>query len=116
MPVRSRSWQDREYAKVMNMSLCKQIAAVLGFMIHKLVAWYLSRTARAIAKNIRLMDESGYVIRRDKVARFEKYARNFLLGYLWLAAAAYDTGAKLWKIRPKTLGGNTCSVNSFEIF
>ena len=33
VPVRSRSWQDREYAKVMNMSLCKQAAAILGFMI-----------------------------------------------------------------------------------
>ena len=65
------------------------------------------RTVRAVAKSIRLMDEAEYVVPPEKIAKAEKYARHFLLGYMWLAFAASTAGQKLFKIRPKILGSCT---------
>ena len=50
------------------------------------------------------MDAAAYLIPEEKIQKTEKYARNFLLGYLWLAFAAYVDGQKLFKLRPKILG------------
>ena len=50
------------------------------------------------------MDAAAYLIPEEKIPKAEKYARNFLVGYVWLAFAAYVEGQKLFKIRPKILG------------
>ncbi|CAE7465291.1 unnamed protein product, partial [Symbiodinium pilosum] len=76
VPGRTQGWADGEYAEVINM------------------------TVRAVAKSIRLMDEAEYVVPPEKIAKAEKYARHFLLGYMWLAFAASTAGQKLFKIRP----------------
>ena len=65
-----------------------------------------------MARSIKLMDASIYTVPADDIPKGEKYARQFVAGYTWLAYAAYVEGRKLYKLRPKLL---TCKCSGILI-
>ena len=61
------------------------------------------RTARSLAKSVRLMEKHTYIIAAEQIPNAKTYARRFLLGYTWLAFNAYVAGKHRFKLRPKFL-------------
>ena len=75
------------------------------------------RTARSLAKTIKLTERHLYVIPGTEHAKAKKWARGFLLGYLWLAHDAFANKKCRFKLRPKCLNcSHTLFPNLFVQF
>ena len=64
------------------------------------------RTARALRKNIDILDQCGFRMPEHMVEAGLRAARRFILGYTWLVHANYTAGRRQYKIRPKSSGCN----------
>ena len=64
-----------------------------------------SRTARALAVNIEILDASVYEIPPSNAVRGLRACKRIILGYSWLALnlSSYCDSKKLYKLRPKLM-------------
>ena len=135
MPLAVRSWSDTDKARVLNMIPdCFAISPSaksphpartpdfrVSFGLDNIPEIQLPRTVdprtvRALAKMIRLMEETVYVMPLPAVQRAKLLVRRFLLGYLWLSHDAISSNVKRYKSRPKPLGITMVHVRWFSFF
>lgn len=77
------------------------------------------RTAQELAKSIRIMEAAIFFVEDADVEKGIQHAKNFVVGYMWLAHASFVEATCLFKQRPKNLACAHMwhvSLQSFGVF